>query len=161
MKVLLVAVLLIMYSHTSVCQDVLPLNNIQDVEALKESNKGKVLLVNFWATWCRPCKEEFPELVRLYNDYKKEGFRIIFISVDNPEDIDTKVKPFMKRKGANFTSYYSNFEYVDELINYFDKKWSGDIPATYIFNKKGKLTSSLQGKKDYDEFESEIRKNLD
>ena len=61
----------------------------------------------------------------------------------------------------DFVTYYSNFDDVGELINSFDKKWGGDIPATYIFNKNGKLTSILPGKKEYDEFEDAIEKDLD
>jgi len=161
MKVFLVSLVLIVFSNTSRAQEVMPLRNIKDVEAVKESNKGKVVLVNFWATWCLPCVEEFPELIKLYKNYKKDNFRIIFISVDVPEDIETKVKPFLKKKGASFKSYYSDFEDVKDLIDYFDKKWGGEIPATYIFDKKGKLTSILDGKKNYNEFETEIKKDLD
>lgn len=142
-------------------QDVLPLNNVKAVEALKESYKGKVLLVNFWATWCTPCVKEFPDLVKLYKNYKKKDFKVIFISVDLAEDIEGKVKPFLKKKDVNFTSYYNNFENVEELINYFDKNWEGNIPATYIFNKDGELSGSLIGNRDYKEFEKEIKKVLD
>jgi thiol-disulfide isomerase/thioredoxin len=139
----------------------LPLSNTKDLEALRESNKGKVVLVNFWATWCVPCVKEFPEIVQLYKDYKKKDFKVIFISVDSPEEIDNKVKPFLNKKNVDFVTYYSNFDDVGDLINSFDKKWGGDIPATYIFNKSGKITSTLQGKKSYDEFEDAIEKELD
>jgi len=139
----------------------LPLSNTKDLEALRESNKGKVVLVNFWATWCVPCVKEFPEIVQLYKDYKKKDFKVIFISVDSPEEIDSKVKPFLNKKNVDFVTYYSNFDDVGDLINSFDKKWGGDIPATYIFNKSGKITSTLQGKKSYDEFEDAIEKELD
>lgn len=161
MRGLLVFCLLFFHAYISSAQEVLPLSNLKDLEALKESNKGKVILVNFWATWCVPCVKEFPEIVKLYKDYKKKDFKVIFISVDLPEEIDSKVKPFLRKKNVDFVSYYSNFDDVGELINSFDKKWGGDIPATYIFNKNGKLTSILQGKKEYDEFEEEIEKDLD
>jgi thiol-disulfide isomerase/thioredoxin len=153
--------LLFLYSQISTGQEVLPLSNIKDLEALKESNKGKVVLVNFWATWCVPCVKEFPEIVQLYKDYKKKNFKVIFISVDFPDEIDSKVKPFLKKKNVDFVSYYSNFDDVSELINSFDTKWGGDIPATYIFSRTGKLTSVLQGKKEYSEFEEAIEKALD
>ena len=139
----------------------LPLSNLKDLEALKESNKGKVVLVNFWATWCVPCVKEFPEIVKLYRNYQKKDFKVIFISVDSPEEIDSKVKPYLKKKNVDFVTYYSNFDDVAELIDSFDKKWGGDIPATYIFNKTGRITSTLQGKKSYDEFEEAIEKVLD
>ena len=141
-------------------QSVKPLNSLKDLELLKDSNKGKVVLVNFWATWCKPCVAEFPELVKLYNDYREKGFELVFITVDVPEDITSKVVPFLKQKGVGFVSYYNNFDKPEDLINYFDKDWQGAIPSTYVYDKNWNQTSSMLGKKSYEVFEKEIIKNL-
>lgn len=142
-------------------QDVKPLTKVKDVEQLKESAKGKVLLLNFWATWCKPCVHEFPDLIKLYNNYKDKDFEIVFISVDVPEDVNSKVVPFLKDQKADFTTYYNNFDKPEELINFIDKKWEGAIPSTYIYDREGNLTSQILGSKSYDEFEKEIKKDLD
>jgi thiol-disulfide isomerase/thioredoxin len=148
-------------------QELIPLNNLDDVVKLKESKKGKVLLVNFWATWCIPCVKEFPDLVRLYNEYKEKEFEIIFISVDVPEDAEGKVKPFLTKNGVEFISYYNNFsggspgQNVEELLDYIDREWSGAIPATYIYNREGVLTSRFVGRQSFEDFEREVKKNLD
>lgn len=142
-------------------QELVPLNNLDEVVKLKESKKGKVLLVNFWATWCIPCVKEFPDLVKLQNEYKEKGFEIIFISVDAPEDAESKVKPFLTKNGVEFISYYNNFQNVEELLDYIDKEWSGAIPATYIYNREGVLTSRFVGRQSFEDFEREVKKNLD
>ena len=142
-------------------QEVKPLDKIKDIEQVKESAKGKVLLINFWASWCKPCVHEFPDLVKLYNDYKDKGFELVFISVDVPEDINSKVVPFLKDQKVDFTTYYNNFDKPEELINFIDKKWEGAIPSTYIYDKEGNLTTHFLGSKSYDDFEKEVKKNLD
>ena len=142
-------------------QEVLPLSSTQDLESLKESKKGKVVLVNFWATWCKPCVSEFPDLVKLYNNYKDKNFSMVFISVDVPEDVQTKVIPFLKEKGVDFTTYYNNFDKIDDLINYFDTSWQGGVPSTYIYDRNWKQTFGFLGEKSYNYFENEIRKDLD
>jgi len=142
-------------------QEILPLSSRSDLESLKESKKGKIVLVNFWATWCKPCVAEFTELVKLFNDYKDKNFSLVFISVDAPEDVQSKVIPFLKEKGVDFTSYYNNFDKIDDLINYFDTSWQGAVPSTYIYDKNWKQTSGFLGKKSYKDFETEIQKDLD
>lgn len=142
-------------------QDVKPLSVIKDMDELMETNKGKVVLVNFWATWCKPCVHEFPDLVKLYGNYKDKGFVVLFISVDVPDDLDSKVIPFLENQNVDFATYYNNFEKPEELINYIDKKWEGAIPSTYIYDKDGNLTQHILGSTSYEEFEKAIQKNLD
>lgn len=159
-KYFLAVVITLILSSSVFSQNVTPLNSQKDLELLKDSNKGKVVLVNFWATWCKPCVAEFPELVKLYNDYKEKGFELVFISVDVPEDISSKVVPFLKQKGVDFISYYNNFDKPEDLINYFDRDWQGAIPSSYVYDKNWNRTSSMLGKKTYEVFEKEILKNI-
>lgn len=147
-------------SYKTFTQDVMPLSSVKDLETLRDSKKGKVVLVNFWASWCRPCVAEIPGLIKLYNNYKDSGFEIIFISVDVPEDIQSKVAPFLKSKGVDFTTYYNQFDKTDDLINFFDKNWQGAIPSTYIYDKDWNQTSSMVGSRSYEIFEKEILKDL-
>ncbi|MCX7877802.1 MAG: TlpA family protein disulfide reductase [Ignavibacteria bacterium] len=123
--------------------------------------KGKVVLVNFWATWCKPCVKEFPDLIKLYNNYKDKAFEIIFISLDVPEEIDPKVKPFLSKNNVDFTTYYNNFKQPEEIINFMDKNWGGAIPATYIYDREGNLSVSIVGSQRYDQFERELLKVLE
>jgi thiol-disulfide isomerase/thioredoxin len=158
---ILLFALFLAYAGKSFSQEIKPISTIEEMQQIKDTNKDKVMLINFWATWCKPCVKEFPELVKLYNNYKDKGFELIFISVDVPEDIESKVIPFLKKQGVDFVSYYNKFDKPEELINYIDKNWEGAIPSTYIYDKEGNLTTHILGSKSYEEFEKEITKNLD
>ncbi len=152
--------LLIASAGNTFSQEVRPIGTIEEIEQIMDSHKGKVLLINFWATWCKPCVKEFPELIKLYNNYKEKGFELVFISVDVPEDIEEKVIPFLKKQNVDFVTYYNKFDKPEELINFIDKNWEGAIPSTYIYDKEGKQTADILGSRSYEEFEQEITKNL-
>ena len=142
-------------------QDLKPIGKIDDIKTIFDSAKGKVILINFWATWCKPCVKEFPELTKLYANYKEKGFELVFISLDDLSEIDSKLKPFLVKNGVDFTTYYNTISNPEELINYIDKNWSGAIPSTYIYDKEGNLKTSIVGSKTYEQFEKEITKLLD
>ncbi len=125
------------------------------VKLIKE-RKGKPLFLNLWATWCIPCREEFPSINKLSEEFKDVEF--IGISVDFPEEVDSKIIPFLKSQNAKFISYVNGFEGDEELINSIDKNWNGALPATIIFDKNGKKVAFLEGKKSYEEFKKEIEK---
>lgn len=158
---LIFVIFVFIFAGNSFSQEIKSLSTTDEIAAVKEMHKGKVLLINFWATWCKPCVKEFPELVKLYANYKDKGFELVFISVDVPEDVDTKVVPFLKKEGVDFVSYYNKFDKPEELINYIDKNWEGAIPSTYIYDKEGKITANILGSRSYEEFEKEIIMNLD
>lgn len=123
---------------------------------LIKERKGRILFLNVWATWCAPCREEFPSIVKLSNEFKDVEF--VGISVDFPEEVDTKIIPFLKSNKSTFTNYVNSFESDEELINTLNEKWNGAIPATFIFDKKGKLLFFIKGKKSYEEFKKYIEK---
>ena len=73
-----------------------------DLKSILASYKGKVLLVNIWATWCKPCREEFPDLVRLQDFYKGKAVHIIAISANYPDEINSKILPFLENLKSIF-----------------------------------------------------------
>jgi thiol-disulfide isomerase/thioredoxin len=161
MKKFIALFFLIIFSGSELhSQEIKPISSVEEMAQIVDSHKGKVLLINFWATWCKPCVKEFPELVKLYNDYKDKGFELVFISADVPDEVDSKVLPFLKKQNVDFISYYIKFDKPEELINYIDKNWEGAIPSTYVYDKEGKLTADILGSRSYEEFEAEITKHL-
>lgn len=122
---------------------------------IKERN-GKPLFLNLWATWCQPCREEFPTIVKLSNELKNVDF--VNISVDFPDEVNSKIIPFLKMNNVDFPSYVNGFSGDEELINALDKNWNGALPATFIYDKHGVRQIFLSGKKSYDEFKKEIEK---
>jgi len=126
------------------------------LQKLIKERKGKLLFLNVWATWCEPCREEFPAIVKLANEFKDVDFA--GISVDFPEEIDSKIKPFVKSNKVNFPIYVNAFANDEELINMLNKDWNGAIPATFIYDKSGKLIAFIEGKKSYEEFVKNIER---
>ena len=159
-KFLLISLIILSAVQVLRAQDIKPLGNTDDVKAIFESVKGKVVLINFWATWCKPCVKEFPDLVKLQKEYNDSGFELVFISLDVPEDLNSKLKPFLTKQGVDFTTYYSTFVKPEDLMEFVDKNWNGAIPSTYIYDKEGNLSKSFLGGKSYEEFEKDIKKLL-
>jgi alkyl hydroperoxide reductase subunit AhpC len=98
--------------------------------------KGKVVLLNFWATWCGPCKMEIPDLIALQNKYGQKGFAVIGISDD---DEAKKVQDFMKSNGINYPVAMA----TQDIKNQF-----GGIPAlpvSILIDKDGKIVTSMEG----------------
>ena len=127
---------------------------------LISENKGNVLVVNVWATWCVPCVEEMPALIKLTDSYESENVKIIGISIDYPEEIQSKILPFIKKNKINFPIYVNDFKNDEALINYLNKEWSGAIPATFIYDKNSVQKEFLFGKHTFDDFKSAVEKHL-
>jgi thiol-disulfide isomerase/thioredoxin len=123
---------------------------------IKERN-DKVLLLNIWATWCAPCREEFPDLNKIAGEYGSKNVEVIGISIDFSEDIKSKVIPFLKKQKANFVNYVSAFKNDEELIYFVNKDWNGALPATIIYDREGKQISFMSGKRTYKEFSETIK----
>lgn len=101
--ILLVVFLYPLYSHSAGIGDAAPAFSLKDINGntvTLESLKGKVVFLDFWGTWCGPCKEEFPELDALYKKYGKDGFEVVGISVDKSE---SNVAEYLKKRPVSFT----------------------------------------------------------
>jgi len=125
-------------------------------ERLRAQQHGRVLLVNFWATWCEPCREEFPGLVRLHNTYRSRGLSLVEISMDEPESRPA-IEKFLKSQGANFGSYRQRFKDFEALVNSINPRWGGGIPATFLYDRQGTLVESWQGATTFEEFEHAVK----
>ena len=156
-KIFLITVLLLtcveIYSQQS---DKITVETIDKAKLSKliQDRKGKILFLNLWATWCVPCREEFPSIVKLADEMKDIEF--VGISIDFPDEVDSKIIPFLKSNNINFTNYVNGFSGDEELINALDKNWNGALPATFIFDVKGNKKIFLSGSKSYYEFKKEI-----
>ena len=131
-----------------------------DFKRIKDEAKDKVLVINFWATWCAPCVAEFPEFVKLDAEYRSKGVKIISISTDEKSDLNGAVIPFLKKQKAEFPSYLSDADDPQELIDVVDKNWSGALPATFVFDKAGKLILAKYGIIDREELVKKIEDGL-
>lgn len=107
-----------------------------------------VYVINFWATWCKPCTDEMPELVQLADEMKNKKFKLLLVSLDMPSQVETRVKPFIEKMDIKSEVVLLDDPDSNRWINSVDKGWSGGIPATLIYSKgyrnfiEGKVTYS-------------------
>lgn len=106
---------------------------------------GKPLLINFWATWCDPCREEFPDLVKLDTEYRGK-IDFITVSLDDPEDIAVAVPKFLAAMKAQMPAYLLKTADESAVISSVSKDWQGGMPFTVLFNEKGETKYFRQGK---------------
>ena len=132
------------------------------IKEIIESFRGeKVVLVNVWATWCTPCVEEFPDLVKLDQTYRSKGLEIITVSADWPKWVDKKIKPFLEKHNAKFLGFVKDAKDDGAFINALDEKWQGEIPFTLIHAKSGERAQSLRGKQTWEAFVAAVEPLLD
>ena len=119
----------------------------------------KPLLVNFWATWCDPCREEFPDLVRLDADYKGK-IDFITISLDELSEINRDVPKFLADMNAGMPAYLLKAQDDDAAIAFVSKEWTGALPLTILYDASGKQIYYRQGKVKIETVRAEIDKLL-
>ena len=111
---------------------------------LQRGDNSKPLLINFWATWCDPCRAEFPDLVKIDSEYKGK-IDFITISLDELSEIDRDVPKFLGEMKATMPAYLLKTDNEEEAIGTISKDWSGGLPFTVLFNGKGEIAYSRQG----------------
>ena len=121
-----------------------------------ESHHGKVVLVDFWATWCDPCREELPKLVALT---KKLKFDLITVSADEPEQ-EAEAAALLDREHIPQPRYIKRSDDDQLFIDSVDKKWSGALPALFLYDRSGTRVASFIGESEPADIEAAIRKAL-
>ncbi len=128
------------------------LKNLEGKEVTLSSLKGKLVFVNFWATWCGPCRQEIPSFIDLVNKYGKDGFTVLGIALD-PREFE-KVPGFASDMGINYPILYDNSG-ISELYGGIRS-----IPTTFVINREGKVLGQIVGSRPHNVFEEIITTNL-
>ena len=126
--------------------------NTEFEETMLTDFSGKVILLDFWATWCKPCEEEIPIFIELYNDYRAQGFEVVGISMD--DERLTVVEPFIKKFGVNYTILLGEAE----LLDLYDVPV---MPTAFLINRDGRIVKPFHGAQGNREtYERELKKLL-
>jgi thiol-disulfide isomerase/thioredoxin len=122
--------------------------NAEELKTLLQrgTKQSRPLLVNFWATWCDPCREEFPDLVQIDKDYKARGLDFVVVSLDDPGDAKTAVPQFLQQMHAAMPAYLLNVADPEPAIKEVDATWTGSLPATFLFDAQGQIVFKHWGR---------------
>lgn len=142
-----------------------PLPIVQEINAEglikilhRDAQQPRPLLINFWATWCGPCREEFPDLVRIDKDYKTRNLDFVIVSLDDPSEIKTTVPRFLQTMRAEMSAYLLNADDPNVAINAVDPEWAGGMPATFLLDAGGQVVYKHLGPINPDELRTELEK---
>ena len=111
--------------------------NFQQLETLLSEQKEEVLVVNFWATWCKPCVEEMPYFEEVHDSLGGDDLKVILVSLDFPGKLESQLIPYVKDRGIEPQVVLLDDPHENDWIPKVDPTWSGAIPAT-LFIKQGK-----------------------
>lgn len=119
-----------------------------------DSYREKVTIVNFWATWCAPCKKELPDLIAISKEYAKEGIKVVGISIDRGGNVVAEVSDFVKEHNINYDIIIDNGSLEKAFGNV------RGVPATFFIDKEGKILDSFVGARPKEFFVSKINQYI-
>jgi len=128
----------------------------QGYQELVEQYRGKPLLVTFWATWCEPCRDEYPMLNELAKEYAPKGLHVVGVNLDDDGDL-ILMRRFMARYKPVFPNYRKKKGGESDFTRAVMPGWGGAIPASVFYAKDGRQIGHLVGENNRDTYEAAIR----
>jgi len=132
--------------------------NYDGLELLLNKNDDKTYVINFWATWCKPCVEELPAFQKLHKTYKNKNVEVILVSLDFKNQVETRLIPFIKKHNLLPKVVLMTDPDQNKWIPKVSPEWSGAIPATFIYNQNTR--AFFEQSFTYNELENELTKIL-
>jgi thiol-disulfide isomerase/thioredoxin len=127
------------------------------IEALLKNNSDTTYVINFWATWCKPCVKELPAFEELNLKYQHKNLKIILVSLDFKRELQTRLAPFVKEKKLESKIVLLDEPDYNSWIDKVDKSWGGAIPATLIVNNKKNVKQFYEKEFIFEELENNLK----
>lgn len=159
MKKLLCCILVASIGSCTEAQSI-PKWKINDVVHYFSRNNDTVYVVNFWATFCKPCVAEIPYFISICNKYKDRKVKLLLVSLDLPDYYPVKIRAFARKKQFNTPIAWLNETDADVFCPLIDKGWSGAIPATLIVNGRTGYRRFIEDDIKSVDFEAMIRQAI-
>jgi len=130
--------------------------NLNGEEVTLDQFKGKVIMLNFWATWCGPCKSEIPDFINIYAKNQKDGLEIVGVALSSGSATD--IQKFVESWKINYTVLTGDEKYLQDLTN----KYGGirGVPTTFLIDRKGTIRQKWVGARTEKIFMAEVEKYL-
>jgi thiol-disulfide isomerase/thioredoxin len=132
----------------------------EQLDSLIQSEPAKLHVVNFWATWCKPCVQELPYFKKASIRFKNEDVKFIFISLDFQGQINNKLVPFLNSNELPGEVWWLNERKLHKMIDRVEASWSGAIPFTFFLKGSKEGMEFKEGELNYDELEKMIHQNI-
>jgi thiol-disulfide isomerase/thioredoxin len=137
-----------------------PLIDLGGYRQLVAKYKGKPLVVNFWATWCEPCRDEYPMIVELAKEFKSQGVNVIGVDMDDESDMNL-VRRFIARTQPQFPNYRQKPGIdLDAFYDGVNPEWKGTMPQTIFYGREGQVLGFFLGTRSQPVFEQAFRATL-
>lgn len=132
---------------------------IDDLLKRIHNTSDTLYIVNFWATWCKPCVAELPDFEKVNQEFKSSKVKVLLVSMDFVEDIDKKLKPFLLKNNYSSEVVLLDESNGNDFINKVSVKWSGAIPATLITKDNNTVNEFFEKKLNYELITEQISKH--
>lgn len=142
-KAAIIVLFLLSWRMRTQAQTTVRVVKFDQLEALLAKTDDTLRIVNFWATWCAPCIKELPYFERLRQQTAGQNVRVFLVSMDDLEALDTKVKPFVRKKNLQSPVWLLNEPDPNTYIDRLAADWSGALPMTLIVNKKQNIRTFI------------------
>lgn len=126
---------------------------------LVASHRGKILMVDFWATWCTPCRAELPHLAQISAKLQAKGLDFVTVSADELEN-EPQALQFLEKSGVKGGAFVKRPKNDDAFIEGINPEWGGGMPALFLYDRNGKLVKSFFGETPIKDIESALGKLL-
>jgi thiol-disulfide isomerase/thioredoxin len=162
-----IVVLLLLVAANGLARAQAPKAAVKDPELIDGAGYGKILqqyrgkplLVTFWATWCEPCRDEYPMLNELAKQYEPKGLKVVGINLDDDGDL-ILMRRFLARYKPIFPNYRKKPGAEEQFRQAVLAGWTGSLPVTVLYARDGRLMNSVVGEGSHEKFETAIQSLL-